>query len=137
MEEPYSSKLSGWHRPVIVPLVSFPRFTTFLYPPPFTDVPEELQYLGAEYARVYLLACEQGTKAVRRTRVMLVGHFSAGKTSLKRRLVNEAFNPEYLITNGIDADPSACTIQVDDTCNWSLIQKGRRAKAKNVALVYK
>ena len=85
----------------------------------------ELQHLGPEYVLAYQRACSDGSQSVYQTRVMLVGHFGAGKTSLKRRLVNEPFDVKYTTTNGIEADPSACKIVIDNTSNWRLMDRGK------------
>ena len=49
--------------------------------------PLELRSRGADAVSVYQRACESGTQAVFRTRLMLVGQDRVGKTSLKRALL--------------------------------------------------
>ena len=48
--------------------------------------------------KIYEKACSEGTRKVCRTRIMLVGHYAAGKTSVKRSLLNEEFVSDYLPT---------------------------------------
>ena len=53
---------------------------------------------------IYEEACKEGTTEVYRTRIMLVGHFAAGKTSVKRSLLNETFVPEHQATKGVETE---------------------------------
>ena len=53
---------------------------------------------------IYETACKEGTREVYRTRIMLVGHFAAGKTSVKRSLLNEEFVSQYLTTKGVETE---------------------------------
>ena len=54
--------------------------------------------------QIYEDACKRGTGKVYRTRLMLVGHFAAGKTSVKRSLLNEPFEGEHLTTDGVETE---------------------------------
>lgn len=80
--------------------------------------------MGPEYTLAYQKACKEGCKQNFQTRIMLVGHFGAGKTSLKRSLLSQPFVSEYLMTNSIDADPSSCKIFINETDNWNLQVNG-------------
>ena len=51
------------------------------------SAPVEIVARGADAVSAYQMACESGTRAVFRTRLMIVGQDRAGKTSLKRTLV--------------------------------------------------
>ena len=70
---------------------------------------------------LYKTACLQGTQPVYRTRLMLLGHFAAGKTSVKRSLLCEEFIEEYISTDGVDTE-DMCVVDVNTTVNW---QKSR------------
>ena len=54
--------------------------------------------------QIYEEACKEGTAEVYRTRIMLVGHFAAGKTSVKRSLLNEKFVRKHLTTKGVETE---------------------------------
>ena len=54
--------------------------------------------------QIYEKACKEGTTEVYRTRIMLVGHFAAGKTSVKRSLLNEEFVRKHLTTKGVETE---------------------------------
>ena len=69
---------------------------------------------------IYEDACKEGTREVYRTRIMLVGHFAAGKTSVKRSLLHEQFVQEHQTTDGVETQDT-CVVNVETTVNW---QKG-------------
>lgn len=71
--------------------------------------------------QIYRDACLQGVRKVYRTRIMLIGHFAAGKTSVKRSLLQEPFVKEHLTTDGIEMKDQTCVVDVDTAVNW---QKG-------------
>ena len=54
--------------------------------------------------KIYENACKEGTREVYRTRIMLVGHFAAGKTSVKRSLLNEEFVSDHMTTRGVETE---------------------------------
>ena len=54
--------------------------------------------------QIYEEACKEGTGNVYRTRIMLVGHFAAGKTSVKRSLLSEPFVKVRLSTDGVETE---------------------------------
>ena len=83
----------------------------------FSDNPDELDPLTRQR---FEHACKEGTKKVYRTRLMLVGHFAAGKTSVKRSLLHEAFEGDHKTTVGVETEDT-CTVNVDTAVNW---QKG-------------
>ena len=53
---------------------------------------------------IYEKACKEGYREVYRTRIMLVGHFGAGKTSVKRSLLNEEFVSQHVTTEGVETE---------------------------------
>ena len=54
--------------------------------------------------QIYEEACKEGTAEVYCTRIMLVGHFAAGKTSVKRSLLDEKFVRKYETTEGVETE---------------------------------
>ncbi len=79
-----------------------------------------LNLLEPAVQQQYAQACTEGTKEVYRTRLMLVGHFAAGKTSVKRSLLHEQFVQEHKTTDGVETQDT-CVVNVDTAVNW---QKG-------------
>ena len=69
----------------------------------------------------YKRACKDGIQTVSESRVMILGHYGAGKTSLLRCLLGEPFVKEHIPTTGIDADPDRTKVDVDitKTQNWT------------------
>ena len=60
--------------------------------------------------QIYEEACKEGTGKVYRTRIMLVGHFAAGKTSVKRSLLSEPFVQEHRSTEGVETEETVNVI---------------------------
>ena len=58
----------------------------------------------------YRKALSEGKTIVKRVPIMFIGQGQSGKTSLKRSLKGERFNPEETITIGIETDPSYCKV---------------------------
>ena len=53
------------------------------------EAPTEILARGPDAMKAYHKACESGTQAVFRTRLMLVGQDRVGKTSLKKSLIGQ------------------------------------------------
>lgn len=68
--------------------------------------------------KIYNNACQIGVRKVYRSKIMLVGHFAAGKTSVTRSLLHEPFEPEHLTTIGIETQDQDCTVDVNSAVNW-------------------
>ncbi|CAH1803214.1 unnamed protein product, partial [Owenia fusiformis] len=77
-----------------------------------------------EYLEAYQKAREEGTREVYHTRVMIVGQYGVGKTSLKKRLLDEGFSREHNSTDGIQVDPSACYIDISNSFLWKTKAQG-------------
>ena len=77
--------------------------------------------------QIYQQACKEGTTKIYRTRIMLVGHFAAGKTSVKRSLLNEDFVSRHQTTEGVEAEESVnvFTTRVKEEGNGSRWKKVR------------
>ena len=67
--------------------------------------PLEIYLRGVRALKAYYKALEEGVTRVRRI-LMLIGQDRSGKTSLKKSLKENPFNPHEDSTVLIDADPS-------------------------------
>ncbi|PFX11544.1 D-inositol 3-phosphate glycosyltransferase, partial [Stylophora pistillata] len=84
-----------------------------------TSVPAEILAQGPVAKRLYEEALKDGSLSVYRTRILITGQDRAGKTSLKKSLLGQPFDPEEQSTDGIEVDPSKCAIKVDQIKNWN------------------
>ena len=71
-----------------------------------TVIPPEITVRGRLALEAYKRALAEGKTCDKRVPVMLIGQDRSGKTSLKRSLRGEPFNPAEESTVGIDVDPS-------------------------------
>ena len=71
-----------------------------------TVVPPEITVRGHSALEAYKKALAEGKTCDKRVPVMLIGQDRSGKTSLKKSLRGEPFNPDEESTVGIDVDPS-------------------------------
>ena len=76
-------------------------------------VPFEISARGPEALRAYQKALKDGKICDRRVPVMIIGQDRSGKTSLKKSLKGELFNPEEDSTMGIEVDPSLCQVTAE------------------------
>ncbi|XP_013396483.1 uncharacterized protein LOC106163446 [Lingula anatina] len=66
---------------------------------------EEINKQEPLLQEAYQRACKDGFERVKRARVMLLGHYGAGKTHLRKRLLGKEYDEENdPITNGIETD---------------------------------
>ena len=79
----------------------------------FFTVPFEISARGPEALRAYQKALKDGKTYDRRVPVMIVGQNRSGKTSLKKSLKGELFNPDEDSTIGIEVDPSLCQVTTE------------------------
>lgn len=61
----------------------------------------------------YKRAFAEGTSCDKRVAVILIGQDRSGKTSLKKSLRGEPFNPDEESTIGIEADPSHLKVSTE------------------------
>ena len=73
-------------------------------------VPPEILARGKEAYDAYNKALKEGKTHDRRIPLMIIGHNRSGKTSLKKSLIGEKFDPEQNSTQGVEVDPSFCKI---------------------------
>lgn len=64
---------------------------------------------------------------------MLIGQGQSGKTSLKRSLKGERFDPEEKRTEMMEMDPSYCKVSRED---WKLGEKTEEANSDRVPISY-
>ena len=73
----------------------------------------EIVARGPKALEAYHRAIEEGKASVKRVPIMFIGQGQSGKTSLKRSLIGEEFNPEECSTIGIETDPSYCKVSTE------------------------
>ena len=80
----------------------------------FTSLaPSEILARGRLAIEAYRRALLEGKGYARRVPVMIIGQARTGKTSLKRSLKGELFNPNEGSTEGIETDPSYFKVSTD------------------------
>jgi internalin A len=72
-----------------------------LYGNPLTSPPIEIARLGIEAIRLYFASLQPEDQPLNEVKVLLVGDGAAGKTSLVKQLLGEAFNKNEDTTHGI------------------------------------
>ena len=77
------------------------------------SVPSEIVARGPRATEAYNRALLEGKGYVRRVPVMIIGQERTGKTSLKKSLKGELFNPNEGSTEGIQTDPSYFKVSTD------------------------
>ena len=80
----------------------------------FTSLaPSEILARGRPAIEAYRRALLEGKGYARRVPVLIIGQARTGKTSLKRSLKGELFNPNEGSTKGIETDPSYFKVSTD------------------------
>ena len=69
-------------------------------------VPLDIQARGPEATEAYNNALMDGKAFIKRVPIMIIGQARTGKTSLKKSLRGEKFDPKEQSTEGIETDPS-------------------------------
>lgn len=87
-------------------------------------VPDEIILRGRSARRVYNEALLEGTKQLKRVPIMIVGQDCSGKTSLKKSLKGEPFNPEENSTVMMEVDPSHCKMTTEV---WKIVGQNQAA----------
>ena len=77
------------------------------------SVPLEILARGPRATEAYNRALLEGKGHARRVPVMIIGQERTGKTSLKKSLKGELFNPKEGRTEGIETDPSYFKVSTD------------------------
>ena len=89
-------------------------------------VPSEIVVRGRLTLEAYNKALAEGKTFDRRVPVMLIGRDRSGKTSLKKSLRGELFNPNEKSTVGIDVDPSHFQLSTEI---WTMPEKDQEPKS--------
>ena len=95
-------------------------------------VPQEILARGPLAFDAYTKALKEGKTSVKRIPVMLIGQGRTGKTSLKKSLRGQIFNPQEESTVGIDKDPSHFKVTREI---WKAGKKDE-AKTSNLSISY-
>ncbi|PFX27496.1 hypothetical protein AWC38_SpisGene7817 [Stylophora pistillata] len=95
------------------------------------SVPVEIFARGPQALEAYNRAIEEGKTSVKRVPIMLIGQGQSGKTSLKRSLKGEEFNPDESSTVGIETDPSYCRVSTEV---WKM-GEATRGRDSNMELI--
>jgi polynucleotide 5'-kinase involved in rRNA processing len=87
-------------------------------------IPEEILRMDKRSIELYKRALSEGEEHVYNIRVMVVGHYGVGKTTLTKRLLDEVVDiNKRESTNGIDVHVRRCNVCLK-TGQWSTIPKG-------------
>lgn len=81
-------------------------------------VQSEIKARAPKAKFAYERALKTGHAKVYRARIMLIGQYRAGKTSLKKSLLGLPFDPNEQSTDGIEIDPWKFETDVDQVKNW-------------------
>ena len=95
-------------------------------------VPSEILARGRLAIEAYRRALLEGKGYARRVPVMIIGQARTGKTSLKRSLKGELFNPDEGSTEGIETDPSYFKVTTDV---WRTGQKSEDTESETTFLL--
>ena len=106
--------LSGVRSPNLAPFIS-------------TVIPPEIIVRGRLALEAYKRALAEGKTCDKRVPVMLIGQDRSGKTSLKRSLRGEPFNPDEGSTKGIDVDPSHFKVSTEI---WKIGEKDQERNSE-------
>ena len=99
----------------------------------FTSLaPSEILARGRLAIEAYRRALLEGKGYARRVPVMIIGQARTGKTSLKRSLKGELFNPNEGSTKGIETDPSYFKVSTDV---WRTGQKSEDTESEPTFLL--
>ena len=106
--------LTGVRSPNVAPFIS-------------TVVPPEITVRGRLALEAYKRALAEGKTCDKRVPVMLIGQDRSGKTSLKKSLRGEPFNPDEESTVGIDVDPSHFKVSTEI---WKIREKDQERNSE-------
>ncbi|XP_053378648.1 uncharacterized protein LOC128548218 [Mercenaria mercenaria] len=102
-------------------------------------LPKEILNMDKESIDLYMKALQEGKVSVKNIRVMVVGHYGVGKTTLTKRLLGEPVKiTERASTDGIDVHVDRCKISLKDG-TWILQKpdKARKAIFHQLAKLFK
>ncbi|XP_053385683.1 uncharacterized protein LOC123537873 [Mercenaria mercenaria] len=86
-------------------------------------LPVEILRMDKKSIELYKRALSEGQEAVHNIRVMVVGHYGVGKTTLTKRLFGEDVDiNQRESTNGIDVHVRRCKVSLE-TGEWKILDK--------------
>lgn len=94
-------------------------------------VPEEIILRGRSARQVFNKALLEGSKKLKRVPIMIVGQGCSGKTSLKKSLKGEPFDPEENSTVMMEVDPSHCKVTTEV---WKIVRPNQAADSGDNSL---
>lgn len=87
-------------------------------------MPVEILRMDKKSIELYKKALDEGKEAVHNIRVMVVGHFGVGKTTLTKRLFGEEVDINHReSTNGIQVHVRRCKVNIE-TGQWVAVDQG-------------
>ncbi|XP_053391533.1 uncharacterized protein LOC128554300, partial [Mercenaria mercenaria] len=102
------------------------------------QLPKEITDMDGETIETYIKALEKGKTEYNNIRIMVVGHFKAGKTTLVKRLFGQFEDQETTpSTNGIETHVRQCKFISDDEnekITWKLLKDGNKTNWRQVLL---
>ncbi|XP_045175217.2 uncharacterized protein LOC123536268 [Mercenaria mercenaria] len=91
-----------------------------------TEIPRELLGLNEKSIEIYKTALSEGSEAAHNIRVMVVGHFGVGKTTLTKRMFEEnVYLGKQESTEGIDVHVRKCKVSLEDG-RWHVLDEDDR-----------
>ncbi|XP_053405051.1 uncharacterized protein LOC123522859 [Mercenaria mercenaria] len=92
---------------------------------PANLIPAEIMRMDKESIDLYKQLLNEGKEAVYNIRVMVVGPFGVGKTTLTKRLLREDVDLNLQdSTNGIDVHVRRCKVSLSNG-RWNILEKGK------------
>ncbi|KAL3855774.1 hypothetical protein ACJMK2_014974, partial [Sinanodonta woodiana] len=100
------------------------------------NIPAEILRMDEGSLQMYKEALQEGMEKVFNIRVMVVGHYGVGKTTLTKRLLGEDVNIfQRKSTEGIDVHTHCCRVSLD-TWEWETQHKEAEKYARLQRLVW-
>ncbi|XP_053392176.1 uncharacterized protein LOC128554881 [Mercenaria mercenaria] len=89
-------------------------------------IPEEILRMDKRSIELYKEVLQAGHESVHNIRVMVVGHYGVGKTTLTKRLFKEDINiNKQESTNGIDVHIRKCKVSLENG-DWKMLDTGQK-----------
>jgi len=98
----------------------------------FLIAPQEVFARGPAAIQTYQKALVEGKAGIKRLPIMLIGQGQSGKTSLRRSLRGERFDPEEPSTTGIEMNASYCKVLTEI---WKVEEKKQSAVSERRTII--
>ncbi|XP_053386594.1 uncharacterized protein LOC123538917 isoform X3 [Mercenaria mercenaria] len=90
-------------------------------------IPQEILRMDKRSIELYKEVLQGGYETVHNIRVMIVGHYGVGKTTLTKRLFKEYINiNKQESTNGIDVHIRKCKVSLENG-EWKMLDTGQKS----------